>query len=246
MIFVTAVWTLRRDRLPLLYFLLAAIGVWSFLYLKYYGSLRHHGHLYLAWLATMWLAAAAGPRSGPMRFARRAILCVQAVAGIWLAAADWTTPFSANQRAAEWIAAGDFREFLLAGSEPHAASGVGMHLRRPIYYLNSERWGTYFIHHKQSRQFATPDDLFQAAAQLGEECGRPVLLILNREIPEQDGFQQRASFREALIADERFFIYTYELSRPAWAVSRDEPNSAAGAAAKIGVEPQAAQPAAVR
>jgi hypothetical protein len=135
---------------------------------------------------------------------------IQAAAGLWLAAADWTMPFSANRRAAEWIAAGDFGEYVLAGSEAHAASGVGMHLARPIYYLNRECWGTFIIRNNHRRQFASPAELFESAATLSGESSKPVLLILNRKLPGQKGFRLRAGFRNSLIADERFFLYTYE------------------------------------
>jgi hypothetical protein len=209
---VTALWILRRDLLPLLFFVVAVLGVCAFSYSKYPGSLRHHGHLYLALLVAMWLASS-GRQSGLPGSAdslRRGLFALQAVAGIWIGAADWMKPFSANRRAAEWIAAGDFGDYLLAGSGSHPVSGVGMYLGRPVYYLKQQRWGTFIVWDNRSRPFGGSAALFQRAADIGDLNAKPVLLILNEELPEQGGFQLQVRFTDSLIRDERFFVYTRE------------------------------------
>ncbi|MGE5193717.1 MAG: hypothetical protein ACM3U2_14575 [Deltaproteobacteria bacterium] len=208
----TALWCLRRNYLACLYFLLAALGLFAFSYFKLHGYLRHHGHLYLALFVAVWLTSTR-MRPGFSHRAvciRRGLFVTQAVAGIWLGTADWVKPFSANRLAAEWIAAGDFGDYILAGCEAHPASGVGMYLQRPIYYLGSQRWGTFIVWDNHDQPFSRAAEMFRSAAEFGEYNAQPVLLILNHEFPEQEGFRLEASFTDSLIADERFFLYTRE------------------------------------
>lgn len=210
LVFVTALWVLRRDFLPLLFFSTAAFGVWAFSYFKFLGSLRHHGHLYLALFVALWLAAARR-QPGLWRredLLRRGLFIVQAIGGIWLGIADWTKPFSANRLAAEWIAAGNFEDHVLAGYEDHPVSGVGMHLRRPIYFLGSERWGTFVVWDKRSRRSASESEVFRRAAELSRRSELPVLLILNQMLPGERGFRLTAAYDNSLISNECFFLYT--------------------------------------
>jgi hypothetical protein len=208
--FGTALWCLRRNFLPCLYFLLAALGVFAFSYCKLYGCLRHHGHLYLALFVAVWLTSTRMRHglSNRTDCIRRGLFVTQAVAGLWLGTVDWVKPFSANRLAAQWIAAGDFGDHVLAGWGAHPASGVGMYLKRPIYYLGSRRWGTFIVWDNHDRRFPQAAEMFRSAAEFGEYNARPVLLILNHEFPEQEGFRLEASFTDSLIADERFFLYT--------------------------------------
>jgi hypothetical protein len=211
--FALALVALRRDLLALLFFLSAATGILAFEYVKYVGYLRHHGHFYLAFFLALWMTAARrGSRRGRF-YLRRGWFLAHAVAGFLLAVADWSTPFSANQLAARWIATGNYTGHLLVGHWAHAASGVGMWLRRPIYYLQGQRLGTFIIWDNWPR-LRPPGDPFQEAANCGRRAARPVLLILNEELPEREGFRLQARFTQSLIADERFFLYTQESGEP--------------------------------
>lgn len=66
-----------RQPLPLTLYALGTAGLLTFTYVKYPGSLRHHGHLYLLFIASLWLSSmnlrevqgpvgrASGPRLDP-------------------------------------------------------------------------------------------------------------------------------------------------------------------------------------
>jgi len=205
-------WALRRDPGLCAFLFMATSAIILFSYLKYPGSIRHHGHVFIVLLMSLWmLSLHPANGQGTQVFFRRIVLVVQMTAGIWLSTLDWLRPFTANRQAAEWIAERGFEDHLLVGSGAHPVSGISMYLGRQIYYLNRERFGTFIIRNNHRREFPKPAELFQVAADLGDKASRPVLLILNQEQPAQLGFHREASFTDSLIADERFYVYTREV-----------------------------------
>lgn len=200
---------LCRSGLPLLYFLLATLGTCLFMYIKYPGYLRHHGHIYLALLAAVWLISLnrSTDKTHFTDYIRRGWFVLQAVAAIWLSIVDWRQPFSANRQTAEWIASSPYADAMLAADPPHPGTGVAMHLRQPIYFLARESWGTFMVWDNHGRPITGVEDLFQRARALSDRHGRPVLVILSYEMPEVEGFRKVAQLTDSLVWGERFYVY---------------------------------------
>lgn len=213
---VGALWVLRRDREAFLFFLLAVAGIGAFSFLMYSGSIRHHGHVFLALVLALWISAdksGAGLSLDAVLF-RRGLFAVQALAALWMSTIDWVMPFSANRDAARWIAGRPFDDHLLVTYETPAVNGVSMSLQRPICHLNRQerRWGTYLVQDGNEHRCRLPgrDVVFEQAARLGDAERRPVLLLMCEELTPVAGFRALAAFPHCMIRDECLYLYARE------------------------------------
>ncbi len=153
----------------------------------WYGSTRHHGQPFLWFLACAWLAGGlrreAGAASGPPRFAEAAlvaVLALQLLACGALMAADFARPFSSARATAAWLERPENAEALLVGSIDYAVEPITAWTRRPLYYPDQKRFGT-FMDWGPSRRQASMSQLLADVAGLLRGESRPVFLILSRE-----------------------------------------------------------------
>jgi len=208
---------LRRRPAALLLFVLGALALLSFTYIKYPGSVRHHGHLFLLLLAALWLSAeyppaltASAGRGAPERWRRifiTLLFSAQLTAGLLAAAWSLTTPFSAGKETAQFIQERQLAGMLLAGDEDDAASVVSGYLNRPIYYLGPERFGTFVIWDQRRQSLKVPEVL-QRARQLAARRRQDVLLLLNRPAPgpAPDLLPVR-QFTRSIVPAETYYVY---------------------------------------
>ncbi|MGB7160989.1 MAG: hypothetical protein WBD40_23210, partial [Tepidisphaeraceae bacterium] len=54
LLFPLVLWMLRKHRQALALFAIGSLGLLTFGFLKFYGSIRHHGHIYLLLVAALW------------------------------------------------------------------------------------------------------------------------------------------------------------------------------------------------
>jgi hypothetical protein len=147
---------------PILPYLGGTIALLTFFYVKYPGSIRHHGFLFLWPIVLLWMCADYQPWSLPWRRANwpfrmfhrfrelpLMVLLLFHVNGTMVAArADWNAPFSMSKATAEWIRANvpGWDQMLLAGGDAPQTSAVAAHLRAPqIFYTERNDYGSYVI-----------------------------------------------------------------------------------------------------
>jgi hypothetical protein len=135
---VAACWLVTRDARLVFEFTLVYAGIvlfeniWSFP-----GGARHHGIVFLAFVAAAWSAWA---RRSPSIWSRRlfaAILLVNACGGL-LSLASELRPFSEGRDAAAWIEQNDLADAFFIASRDGPGLTVAGYLRRPVYFLGCE------------------------------------------------------------------------------------------------------------
>jgi len=182
--------------LPFFLYAVGTLGLLAFAYTKYPGSIRHHGHLFLLFMASLWLSsyfperkirpAWLGVFSGFCRTHRHrvvvALMAAQLLAGWWAASMDLAFPFSASKEAAGFIQQHRLEEMLILGDADDAASSVAGYLGRRLYYPASRRWGSFVIWDQQ-RARVTPGELTRQARELSRGRQQDALLLLNYELP---------------------------------------------------------------
>jgi len=113
---------LWRRPLALFFYVITTLTLLGFFYMKYRGLLWHHGHLYLIWFLSLWLAraydrdeslrgASSGESSGTSPDAWRrlregsifAVLLVHVVTGVHAHVREWKEPFSAAKETAAFL-----------------------------------------------------------------------------------------------------------------------------------------------
>jgi hypothetical protein len=183
----------------------------------WYGSQRHHGQPFLWFVACAWLA---GGLRRPAESVLVGMLALQGLAGGALLAVDLARPFSSARAAAHWLEQPEQGDAVLAGSRDFAVEPIAAWTRRPFYYPDQRRFGT-FMHWGPSRVEVGRDRIESDCAELVRREGRRVLLVLNsapgalalgaeRELRPGIRVRYVARFDGAIVADENYHVFSVE------------------------------------
>jgi hypothetical protein len=213
---------LRRDRTAVTLYVASAVIVLSFIYVKYTAGLRHHGHLYLALIAAIWIARRRGntPEHGvaprpSRRFAPNPgvllmlLLVGHAAAGLYFVMQDIRRPFSFSRDLAAFVQSLP-RAAPVVVAQHHLMNYAGPvlsgYLRRPLYYVlasRSVRMG-HEIWDQERARGASQEQLTFQLERFAADRGTDIYVVTNNWQPEGLGTQV-AHFPEggALQGDER-------------------------------------------
>ncbi|HSK17632.1 MAG TPA: hypothetical protein VK912_00720 [Longimicrobiales bacterium] len=197
------------------------------------GGMRHYGHLFLVLVAALWLArvlpgAALSGRLGriaaafrrPAFIAFALVLGAQSVAAGLYLGADLDRPFSSARETAEFLEDLPLDRVLIASTENLAGSSVSAYLRTPIFYMNTQSFGTYSDW--RLRWYPTSQALPVLRRLLSAGEYHNLVIISGRPLPDwlasgnEDGwvFDEIARFDEAIVGSERFLVYRARLLPP--------------------------------
>ena len=218
---------LKRPWLLAPYWLGSAILL-AFFHVKYFGSLRHHGFLYLLFIVLLWMSYAYRPWVVRWRWLEwlpafwdrhrmKALLPLLAV-HVWAAAlaarADWIAPFSQAKATAAWIGTRfpDLTPFVLVGDSSLDASPVLGYLRCPnMYYPDRREFGSYVIWDQhRTRNERRPLD--RVVPEVMKQTGKDALLILDHELGDIRGgatISLLNQFRGTAVGDENYWVYLW-------------------------------------
>ena len=214
----------------LLIYLIGTFGLLTFFYVKYHGSIRHHGFLFLTFLMCCWIY-----RDAPaINFSKTEqddtgsvvdrvlnvaatvvltlLLICHAIGGVIATRMEHRHIFSYGKLTAEYIKSQGMQDHLMVGEIDYAVSTVAGYLQKPkIYYPRGSRYGS-FVRWDKARTHEVSDQLvIEAAQKLSREHSQPVLIILNRaigaELIEQHNLSFLVKFTGSVIGDEGFHLY---------------------------------------
>ncbi len=214
----------------LLIYLIGTFGLLTFFYVKYHGSIRHHGFLFLTFLMCCWIY-----RDSPaINFGKTAqdntgsvvsrvlnvagtvvltlLLICHAIGGVIATQMEHRHIFSYGKLTAEYIKSQGMQDHLMVGEIDFAASTVVGYLQKPqIYYPRGSRYGS-FVRWDKARTHNVSDQLvIEEARKLSREHSQPVLIILNRAIDakliEQHNLSFLVKFTGSVIGNEGFHLY---------------------------------------
>jgi hypothetical protein len=212
----------RRQTLPLFLYGVGTLGILAFTYIKYPGSIRHHGHLYLLLIGGLWLASVFPEEKNRFlsipslaNFCRAhrnrvvtILLIVHLAAGITAASLDLFYPFSASLDATRFIKQNRLDRLLMVGHTDDAALSLAGCLDCPIYYPASGRMGSFLVFNQERNTELEAGELVARTKELAREQQRDALLLLNRELPPGEfPLILLAQFTHSLVADENFYLY---------------------------------------
>lgn len=195
-------------------FVLGAAGLGAFGYLKFLGGLRHDGHLWLLFLAALWMGGGIASTTGQREVRRSwrrpaflALLLVHGAAGIFASWMDLGHPFSnAARTAARVHELGLAGEPLLGYREPPAAP-VAFALGRPLYFPARGEFATRPDWGPKEHEL-TPEELRCAARDFAARQGRDIVMILNRElVPPWEEAEKIDAVTGAILPTEDYRLY---------------------------------------
>jgi hypothetical protein len=211
---------LRRSRPALAVWIGGWVLVEGFAYVKYPGSVRHHGHVFLALFAATWIhRSAASPStavpSGRLRdLAFRGVLAAQAVGGVVAWSMEAVSPFSSANACASYISARRLDRLPIVGSPDHSAAPVAVLLDRPMLFPESRRRSRFVVWDSRRRSPIDEADILRAARHLGTSEASDVLLVLaGREPAAPEGTQLLARFAPGAVPDEGYVVVVVPRSR---------------------------------
>ncbi len=209
----------RRHPAAAAFLALSSGGLLAFGFVKHLAGLWGQGVIFLSFLAAVWIdrarierrTATAG-RSGflvpPVLLL--AVLVVQALHGLGVAARDIATPYSNGSAVARFIRARGWEADPIVGIPDYSATTVVGYLGVDrIYYANGRRWGSFVVWDSKRLQ---PVDI-EAVMQDVDRLGWPVTFIaaesenVDPSVLRRHGFQAVAQFHGAVVPDENYVIY---------------------------------------
>ncbi len=219
-IIITAAF-MRKPRV-LFFYLFSSCFVFFFYFVVVF-RVRYIGHLYLIFIASMWLwrgntlshdfrnmyihKFAVFSEKILMRYILIIILIVNFAAGVSANVMDIVMPFSSSSEAAAFIKNDPRTANLpIAGSIDYIVSPIAGYLNRPVYYLDSGRLGTFIIWDKK-RKIWTPADLTDIVKKEKKDLVLVTSYPLQRDLMEFLHISELISFPRGAAYDEVYWIY---------------------------------------
>ena len=227
---LSALLFLRRPT-ALLTYLISTFGLLAFFYVKYHGSIRHHGFLFLTFLMCCWIYR----ESPAVNFSKAEqeetdstvnwvvnvagtavltfLLICHAVGGVIAVRMEHRHVFSYGKLTAEYIQAQGMQGLPMVGNKDSAVSTVVGYLQEPrqIYYPRSGRFGSFVRWDKTRTPSISKRRVIEAAKTLSSEKSQDVLIILNGSLSANQIAQYNLSFlvkfTGSVVSDEGFHLY---------------------------------------
>jgi len=211
-----------RHPVSLFFYAVGTVGILAFTHIKYFGTLRHHGHLFLLFIASLWLSSASPPNKNFSSFIQAlsdfcqanrdrvllVLLGAHLLAGLAAASLDICFPFSASKNAAGFIKQHWLDRAIIMGHADDAASSVAGCLGCQLYYPASHRWGTFVIWNQKRKANLAPGELLRQAEELSRQHQKDALLILNYELPPgKFPINLIQKFTHSLTPEENYYLY---------------------------------------
>ena len=225
LLILCSVLLLLKRPTALLIYLVATFGLLSFFYVKYYGSMRHHGFLFISLLMTGWIYRDSPEITLPFKslntlpqrlfsaFFTFIFIC-HFIGGMTAVALEDRYIFSYGKQVAEYIKAEDKEDMTMIGEIDYAASTIVGYLEKDeIYYVHGSRFGS-FVRWDDVRMpdIDIPDaQVIEVANTLRTQVSQDILIIMNRplepELITQHDLTLLTQFTGSIVDDEGFYLY---------------------------------------
>jgi len=228
-------WTvLGLARLPrTLIFLIAAVGgLVGFMYFKFAGEVRHHGHFFVALVMALWIGKIEDARlnrttagwvgrawrsiQGPLL---TAVLTVQVVGALLAIALDRRYVFSNGKRTAAYLVDHGLDAAPLVAEHDYTVQPILAFLgRKEAYFPRGDRMGSFAIWDQARLKPVTDSTCLERARRLAASAGRAAVLLLDHPLAvnsgDSVGTRELARFVGSTVKDEDFYLYSVSAGTP--------------------------------
>jgi hypothetical protein len=227
-----AIGSLRRQPLLAGVFALGTLVMLSIVFFVWFGSMRHHGQVFLWYFVCAWLGTALGQQETPQRLPSRdtarplllALLVTQVLAAAHAWVVDLARPFSQARAVGAYLRRDELADLALVGSRDYAMQPVAAYARRAFYYPESGHVGT-FLDWGPGRRLVSPREVVEAVHDLALSERRDVLLVLNYDLPLVGGrgrialgdgveLEELSRFTGSIVPDEEYVVWRASLTEP--------------------------------
>jgi hypothetical protein len=196
-------------KLALAVFGIGGLALLFFGYAKYIGTLRHHGHWWLLFVAALWLAGGLGSEQSQRTYREHlllALLILQCATMVFASWMDLRHPFSNGARTAEFIRLHGLDQYPLLGYREPPAASVALALGGPLYAPSRHVFATHTDWGPLQRDLGLAE-LRCSARQLARREARDIVLVMNSELPPWPEIKAEGSQVGAILGTENYFLY---------------------------------------
>ena len=199
--------------------------IFLFTWLKWQGALRHHGNLFILFLACVWINKYFQKSYNiPRRFQKLAnycqknqqktiaiILLIQMLSGLYAYSMDLIYPFSQSQAAAQFIQKQGLSEDFILGAEDRIISPISAYIDKKIFYIQYNELGSFFNH--PQKQNLTSSEIINKINSAVKDNTTKNVLILSYPLKLKSSnlnFTKLEEFQNSIVGEERYYIYIVE------------------------------------
>ncbi|MBV6624758.1 MAG: hypothetical protein KI793_17780 [Rivularia sp. (in: Bacteria)] len=210
----------------LLLYLSGTFSIILFTWLKWQGSLRHHGNLFIVFIACLWISKLSDKSDIISKHFRRTtkflqkyqkkfiitILLIQMLSGFYAYSMDLIHPFSKSQAAANFIQKQNLSDKFILADRDTIVSPISAYLDKKIFYIAYDKLGSFFFNPK-SKFIQNQSELIQKVENLVANNSRENLLILGYPLYIQSQnlkISLIGQFTNSIVAEESYYIYSIE------------------------------------
>ncbi len=200
---------LRRRTVALVSFVFGAAGLLTFAYVQFPGSVRHHGHLWLLFVAALWMGGGQtmlGDRQSWRSRVLLLLLLVHAGASAFASAMDLGFRFSNGEATAALIRSTGLSRHPLLGHREVPAATISLYLGQPLYAPSRKIFVTHPDWGLEQREL-TPREVRCAARDLATREGRDIVMVMNWQLPAWDELDPAGSVTGAIERTEDYWLY---------------------------------------
>ena len=218
-----------RSWRALVVLLVAGIGLLAFFYGKFFGNWCHHGALYIAWIAAIWVALSDRPwwENRAVRWVGQGVLVVLLGVQVLGAAAPvyfgMKYPFSRGREVADFLKSRLKPDDVLVSDIATFTTPVAAYLPgRQFYFPAEDRWGTFTLWTGQWQVGATAKQIVDFA---GTQRHR-VFLVHCSPRGSLPGAKRLIAFGQGLVPMEEYSVIEIDPaieSGPASSTESDRP-----------------------
>ncbi len=207
----------------LIIYMTATVGLLAFFYIKYGGSIRHHGFLFATFIMTSWIYHDCPEINLPTNllsdlaqrcfsFVFTCILIFHYLGGITAISMEKRHIFSNGKRTAEYIKSQGMQDLIMVGDTDFAISTVVGYLeKKEVYYPKGSRFGSFVRWDNLRTHGVTNPGVVDAAKLLSTHTSQDVLIIMNRtlgvKLIEEYQLTYLEKFMGGTIGSEGFHLY---------------------------------------
>ncbi len=215
LILVVVAFLFADDKKILVLFYTVTIGILLFSYIKNFGWIRHHGHLYILFILCYWLYTSENTGGNKLNLWLRkyfvtTLLLLQVAGSVWANTADVKYTFSNDMAVAGYLKANSLDKLTLLGDGDYEVSGIAGLMDKNIYFIRTNSWGQWTLLDTNWGNFVKfgVDDLLNRTDSLTELKKSDCIAILTYPF-RNDGFFEWTplqAFQNSVMGED-YFVY---------------------------------------
>ncbi|MGV3586467.1 MAG: hypothetical protein ACO1OF_05665 [Adhaeribacter sp.] len=192
----------------------------AFFYFKYQGFLRHHGHLYIFFVAVLWLMQNSEksqkylffPEKQSAKIANTFLLLlvwIHLVVGVFATTMDFRFIFSGNKLIADYVKKKG-ENCLVVVEDNMFCSTISAYTGQQLYFLTERKFGSYFQFDDHVSYSPSYNEMLNIGSSLSKKRKTTVVVVLykNMDLSQFTYPIQKVMFTPpGIVGDPGYYVY---------------------------------------